>query len=148
MVFEGKVKNQEGVECDVKTLVDNASLVLVYFSAEWCPPCKAFTPKLKEFYNLVKSEGVVILFSSCDRTEKDMNDYFHGHHGTYHCIPFDSPLKETLQDNCQVQGIPSLCVVDKDGKRKYQGARSDVENSYKDAAAAKQAVATLKAKLN
>ena len=29
----------------------------LYFSAHWCPPCKAFTPKLVETYNKVKAAG-------------------------------------------------------------------------------------------
>ncbi len=28
-------------------------LVLFYFSAHWCPPCKHFTPILKDFYEVI-----------------------------------------------------------------------------------------------
>ena len=28
------------------------SLVLFYFSAHWCPPCRGFTPVLKDFYEV------------------------------------------------------------------------------------------------
>jgi nucleoredoxin len=31
-----------------------APLIGLYFSAEWCPPCKIFTPILGEFYDEVK----------------------------------------------------------------------------------------------
>ena len=27
-------------------------IVMIYFSAHWCPPCKAFTPVLKDFYEV------------------------------------------------------------------------------------------------
>jgi nucleoredoxin len=27
-------------------------VILVYFSAHWCPPCRAFTPVLKDFYEV------------------------------------------------------------------------------------------------
>jgi thiol-disulfide isomerase/thioredoxin len=29
-------------------------LVLYYFSAHWCPPCRQFTPLLKDFYEEVR----------------------------------------------------------------------------------------------
>ncbi len=32
----------------------NKKLVAFYFSAHWCPPCKAFTPLLKKFYEVIK----------------------------------------------------------------------------------------------
>lgn len=148
MVFEAgvMVKDKKGNDCDVKALVDNASLVLVYFSAEWCPPCQGFTPKLAKFYEHVKSEGVVVLFSSCDQSEEAMNDYFKNHHGEYHCIPYKSDLSNALEENCEVSGIPSLCVVDKSGKMLYKGGRSDVESSYTKAEDAKKAVAVMKTK--
>ena len=31
--------------------MNDVSIVGLYFSAYWCPPCKCFTPILREFYN-------------------------------------------------------------------------------------------------
>ena len=39
-------------EGDVSTeaILKDAQFVCVYFSAHWCPPCRGFTPVLKEVY--------------------------------------------------------------------------------------------------
>ena len=40
---------------DVKCLFFNSQdLVLYYFSAHWCPPCRQFTPMLKDFYEVTR----------------------------------------------------------------------------------------------
>ena len=38
-------------------ILENAGLILIYFSAHWCPPCRNFTPTLIEFYNTLKNDG-------------------------------------------------------------------------------------------
>ncbi|KAF2899802.1 hypothetical protein ILUMI_06384, partial [Ignelater luminosus] len=40
-----------------------------YFSANWCPPCRAFTPQLAEVYRLLRKRepGFEIIFVSSDR---------------------------------------------------------------------------------
>ena len=74
-------------------------LVLYYFSAHWCPPCRQFTPMLKDFYEVQsldqpillkdfvarqyksfsnfhqEAEGIEIVFVSSDRSAEDMTSY-------------------------------------------------------------------------
>ena len=51
-----------------------------YFSAHWCPPCKAFTPILAEFYNNFKKgengDKLEIIFVSSDKTDESFDEYF------------------------------------------------------------------------
>ena len=52
----------------------------LYFSAHWCPPCKAFTPKLVDWYKKQNAESnghtLEIIFISSDRDEASFADYF------------------------------------------------------------------------
>ena len=52
----------------------------VYFSAHWCPPCRAFTPKLGQYYEEQKkgpnADKFEIVFVSCDRDDDSFKDYF------------------------------------------------------------------------
>ena len=42
-------------------------------------------------------------------------DYFFNA-GDYYMLPYGSDAIATLKENCQLKGIPSLCIVDKNGK--------------------------------
>jgi nucleoredoxin len=54
-------------------------IVLVYFSAHWCPPCRQFTPELVVFYNSMKSKGenFELVFVSSDKDNASFEEYFH-----------------------------------------------------------------------
>ncbi|XP_014673718.1 PREDICTED: LOW QUALITY PROTEIN: nucleoredoxin-like [Priapulus caudatus] len=64
------------------TLIDNSGqqvatqslsdkIKFIYFSAHWCPACKAFTPQLVELYKKLRGEGrkLECVFVSSDRSE-------------------------------------------------------------------------------
>ena len=54
----------------------NRLLAVLYFSAHWCPPCRAFTPTLAEFYTKhQQSKNLEIIFVSFDRNEESFKEY-------------------------------------------------------------------------
>merc|ERR1712211_211266 len=65
-------------------------IILIYFSAHWCPPCRGFTPILKDFYEEVESEGVEIIFVSSDRSPADMISYMKESHGDWLAVEHGS----------------------------------------------------------
>merc|ERR550514_1772602 len=68
--------------------------VAIYFSAHWCPPCRGFTPKLAEWYKAdLQAKGMEVVFVSSDRDRKD-----------------------TLSKKYKVSGIPSMVILDMEGK--------------------------------
>lgn len=94
------------------TELEKAGLILVYFSAHWCPPCRNFTPILVEFYNKLKSRGrnVELVFVSSDRSLPEFNNYYASMPWT--ALPFNSPKKSELSSRYNVSGIPKLIVID------------------------------------
>lgn len=98
--------------------------ICIYFSAHWCPPCRGFTPVLKDFYEEV--EGVEIVFVSSDQTEEAMNSYMKESHGDWWAVEFGSDAKKALSSHFGVSGIPMLCVIDKSGKLITKEGRGDV----------------------
>merc|ERR1712154_624855 len=85
-------------------------VILIYFSAHWCPPCRGFTPVLKDFYEEVESEGVEIIFVSSDRSPADMVSYMKESHGDWYGVEHGSDLAQGLKQKFGVSGIPCLVL--------------------------------------
>ena len=43
---------KSGVVVDADEVLQDTKIICFYFSANWCPPCKAFTPILADFYSV------------------------------------------------------------------------------------------------
>lgn len=111
--------NLEGlnpVDKDKKTvkLTNKEGGVLgLYFSAHWCPPCRSFTPVLKEFYQKVKEaqgDNFEIVFVSSDQDENQFNGYFG--EMPWLAVAFTDEKRTNLGNKYGVQGIPTLVFVD------------------------------------
>lgn len=50
-------------------------IVLFYFSAHWCPPCKQFTPMLKAFVNKFPGNYINVVFVSSDKSDQQAVSY-------------------------------------------------------------------------
>eukprot|EP00929_Paragymnodinium_shiwhaense_P025175 TRINITY_DN1528_c0_g1_i1.p1 TRINITY_DN1528_c0_g1~~TRINITY_DN1528_c0_g1_i1.p1 ORF type:complete len:263 (-),score=81.31 TRINITY_DN1528_c0_g1_i1:517-1305(-) len=119
--------NKAGGTVDAAEL--EGKVVAFYFSAHWCPPCRGFTPLLKQFYEQAQSQGrkFEIIFVSGDKSEQEGRDYFKNDHGDWLMLSFNDPSKGGLSDKYQVKGIPSFVVVDAAGKAVVTDGRSEVQ---------------------
>jgi nucleoredoxin len=98
----------------------------LYFSAHWCPPCRAFTPKLADFYSEGLKDNMEIVFISSDRDQGSFDEYLG--EMPWLALPFDKrEAKAELSELFGVQGIPSFCVIDENGMLITDNGRSQVE---------------------
>lgn len=121
-----KVDNQLVNGCEA---LKGKTVVALYFSAHWCPPCRNFTPVLKQFYDQVKAMGepFEIVFVPFDRSEEDVNSYLEESHGDWLYVPYGSDGIQTLATNFGISGIPALVVVNTEGTVLTKDGRSDVQ---------------------
>ena len=65
----GSVKTKDALE---------GKIVGIYFSAHWCPPCRGFTPVLKDAYEDLKEQdkNFEIVFVSSDRDQASFDVSF------------------------------------------------------------------------
>eukprot|EP00669_Euglena_mutabilis_P010282 TRINITY_DN5039_c0_g1_i1.p1 TRINITY_DN5039_c0_g1~~TRINITY_DN5039_c0_g1_i1.p1 ORF type:complete len:151 (-),score=30.05 TRINITY_DN5039_c0_g1_i1:220-672(-) len=89
----------------------NVKFVGLYFGAKWCPPCRAFTPKLAITYQEhLKGHGFEIVFCSADKEEAQFQEYYGGM--PFKALPFDSPNKDALRTKFKLKSVPTLLVLD------------------------------------
>lgn len=92
----------------------DGKVVGLYFSAQWCPPCRKFTPLLVEARDANQKDFEVVFVSS-DQSEAAQKKYMQDADMKWPAIPFDSEKREALGEKFGIRGIPSLVVVDDKG---------------------------------
>ena len=129
----GKVTKEEVLKNEI---------IGVYFSAHWCGPCRAFTPRLTQFYKNANSEKkqLEIIFNSSDQDLEGFKEYF----GTMPWIatPFESNEKSQIDEACGINSIPQLIIFDNKGHVLDDNGRRTVESQ------GAEAINTWKNKLN
>ena len=114
---------------------------LFYYSAHWCPPCRAFTPKLVDFYNKTKPAHpeFEVVFVSSDRSDEDMKKYMQEIKMPWPAIKFNKIESLKKITAYAGPGIPCVVVVDAEGKvladsfkgEQYLGPQKPVDDLLK-----------------
>jgi nucleoredoxin len=89
-----------------------------YYSASWCPPCRAFTPRLVDFYNSFKPShpDFELIFVSCDNSDSDAVGYMKMDSMPWPAVGYAeiaNPALEAKKYSCPY--IPCLVLVDANG---------------------------------
>ena len=144
-----RLLTKQGTTESTDKLLQGKQLVALYFSASWCPPCKAFTPKLVEFYNTCRpaavtaasskkghskqqettTAGLEIVFVSSDKNATEFQAYYSKM--PWLALPHNdeasAKYRSQLAAGLRIQGIPALIVLDvATGLLVTNDARSDV----------------------
>ena len=130
IVLELLPENLKGKDGQVKFSPKDSPFFGLYFSAHWCPPCRNFTPKLKNFYEVVNKnqKQIEIIFVTSDKSEAEFNEYFGSM--PWISIPFKDESIDNLKQTFEVMGIPTFLVFNSEGKLIDDKARTTVENRY------------------
>ena len=118
--------NADGEKVATSSLA--GKVIGLYFSASWCGPCRAFTPSLVKLRDR-KDDEFEVVFVSSDRSAEDQTEYMKDYDMNWPAIPHDSPLRQQLQEKYDVQGIPSLVIVDDQGNLITKEGRSQMSSS-------------------
>jgi len=109
-------KDGREVKVDALAAMSPDTMIGLYFSAHWCPPCRQFTPMLAGIYSQMKSSGksIEIIFVSSDKDEVSFKEYFD--EMPWLALPFpERQLKNDLSSVFEVNGIPMLVLLKPDG---------------------------------
>jgi nucleoredoxin len=131
LLGENLLTKVKGPKKATSAALKDKDLVLLYFSASWCPPCRQFSPILKDFYKSCAEKGKIeIVYVSSDKNIQEFEEYF----GSMPWLSLpegagesSSTVKNQLAQSLQISGIPTLVVVDtKTGKFVTGSAREDI----------------------
>lgn len=104
-------------------------LILLYCSAQWCNPCRLFTPVLIDVYEQAIKAGrqVEVILASSDDDPEEFAAYFKKQ--PWLCVPYAQMQKkgEDLRREFGVSGIPALIVLGPSGQLISSSARSEIK---------------------
>lgn len=107
----------------------------IYFSAHWCPPCRAFTPELVKFHKELTRKGkpFEIVFVSSDHDKSSMYNYMKEMDMPWLALPFNDDHKKSLSQKYGITGIPTLVIINPDGELITKNGRGNVTQKGADA---------------
>ena len=110
------------VQISAESALEGKKVVAFYFSAHWCPPCRAFTPILKDVYDAYAKEfgdleiyfNIVPLETTCSSWSTPSPKH--------HCTPGEKHLTlnasmklsdtESCGSSCKAQNKEGCCYLD------------------------------------
>jgi thiol-disulfide isomerase/thioredoxin len=119
----------DGGEVELSRL-EGKNVVLLDFWATWCGPCRQVMPALQEISNEYKSKGVRYLAVNLREKNDEISTYLKSAK-----LDIEVPLDKDgeVAKLYQVQGIPTMAVVDKKGivRDVHVGSSANIKEELK-----------------
>lgn len=108
--------------------VQGTRFYAIYYSAQWCPPCRGFTPKLVEAYKALKASHpeFELIFVSSDENTDAMKTYMRDYKMPWPALRHEFAKALPAVTRYAGRGIPNLVFITADGEvlsRSYVGGQ-------------------------
>lgn len=106
----------------------NGKFVGIYFAAQWCSSCKAFSPLLVPFRN-EHNDRFEIVFVSADKNKQAQFAYMNEVGMDWPTLEYRSAPALALKSRFEITSIPTLIVLSPKAELITREGRSDVEKT-------------------
>ncbi len=110
---------KDGIKPLPAEALKETKVLALYYSAHWCPPCRAFTPDLVAAYTELKAAhpGFELVFISSDQGEAQMKEYMEWGKMPWPALAFGKVKGAKAVRGLAAAGIPYLVVLDAQGNQ-------------------------------
>ena len=116
-------------------LLNDSEVIGLYFSGEYCPPCRKFTPILAEMYDVINdnishldAKKMQIIFIASDKSEEAFNNYYSNM--PWLALPYKKrDLKNELCEKYNVKTIPKLIFLNRNGETICRDGRNLIQDN-------------------
>jgi nucleoredoxin len=129
-LIENELLKQDHI-ITTNNVILNKKIIGLYFSGSYCPPCKKFTPILKDIYLKIKEKNndFEIIFISSDKSENEFKEYYNSM--PWLAVPYEKRhIKTKLCNLFGIKTIPRLIILDNDNEVIDLDARKFIEENH------------------
>lgn len=94
--------------------------VIIDFWATWCGPCRMMTPVLERLHERFKDRGLSVVGVDVDEEGPTVVPPFRARFGIEYPLVYD--LRGRASERWNIQGLPTLIVIDREGNMRYRHA--------------------------